>query len=194
MTFLPRHLLPACMAPFVSLVLAFTLLAHAGAAHAQSTANDEKLKLVQKVLTLWHLEDTAVVMVQRPAADAMNQARIALQGRVSSAKQEATLREIAPDLQKYIDEATPIAREAASRVKAPIVTPLLMQHFSEDELRQLIALLESPVKKKFEQLLPQFERAFGEKIAAESRAAIDPKLQAMTQAVGLKLRAATITK
>jgi len=67
-----------------------------------------------------------------------------------------------------------------------------MQNFSDDELRQLIALLESPLKKKFEQLVPQFERAFGEKVAAESRAAIDPKLQAMTQAVGLKLRAASI--
>ena len=169
------------------------LLAAVGAAHAQQVPIDEKQKLVQRVLALWHLEDAAVVMVQRPAVDAMQQARIALQGRVSAAKQEATLREIAVDLQKYVDEATPTVRDNATRLKAPTVGPLLAQNFSDEELRQLIALLESPVKKKFEQLVPQFERAFGEKIASESRAAIDPKLQAMTQAVGLKLRAATMT-
>jgi hypothetical protein len=49
------------------------------------------------------------------------------------------------------------------------------------------------VKKKFEQLVPQFERAFGEKVAADSHTAIDPKLQEMTKAVGLKLRAASMT-
>lgn len=168
--------------------IALALIAVAGSAAAQT----DKQKLVQQVLALWHLEDAAIVMVQRPATDALQQARIALQGRVSAAKQEATLRDIATDLQKYVDEATPIARDNALRLKAPTVGPLLAQNFSDDELRQLIALLESPVKKKFEQMLPQFERAYGERIAAESRSAIDPKLQAMTQAIGLKLRSATI--
>lgn len=179
--------------PFLSRgLLALALLAAAGTAAAQSAPGTEKQKLVDKVLALWHLEDTAVVMVQRPAAEAMQQARIALQGRVSAAKQEATLHEITADLQKYVDEATPIAKAAALRIKAPTVGPLLAQNFSEEELRQLIALLESPVKKKFEQLLPQFERSFGEKVAADCRPAIDPKLHAMTEAVGLKLRAASM--
>jgi hypothetical protein len=47
------------------------------------------------------------------------------------------------------------------------------------------------VKKKFEQMMPQLERSLGEKVAAESRPIIDPKLHELTQAVGLKLRAAT---
>jgi hypothetical protein len=167
------------------------LCAAAGGAFAQQA--DKKQELVQRVLALWHVEDVAVVMVQRPAADAVQQARIALQGRVSAAKQEAALKDIASDVQKYIDEATPIAKGNATKLKAVTLGPLLAQNFNEDELRQLIALLESPVKKKFEQLVPQFERSFGEKVAAESRASIDPKLQEMTKAVGLKLRAATIT-
>jgi hypothetical protein len=172
------------------LVLPLLLAATTLAGHCEP---DDKPKLVQRVIALWHLEDTAVVMVQRPAADAMQQARIALQGRVSAAKQEATLRDIATDLQKYIDEATPTVRDNAVRLKTPTLAPLLTQNFSDEELRQLIALLESPVKKKFESLVPQFERAFGERLATESRAAIDPKLQTMTQNVGLKLRAATMT-
>jgi len=176
-----------------SLVI-LSLLAAAGQAMSAPPASpDEKQKLVQRVLQLWHVEDVSLVMVQRPAVDAMQQARIALQGRVSAAKQDATLKDISSDIQKYVDEATPTVRANALRLKAPTVGPLLAQNFSDDELRQLIALLESPVKKKFESLVPQFERSFGEKLAAESRAAIDPKLEAMTKNVGLKLRGATMT-
>jgi hypothetical protein len=174
--------------------IALSLLVCAGAAFAQQApSSPEKDKLVQHALQLWHAEDTAVVMVQRPAVDAMQQARIALQGRVSAPKQEATLKDIATDVQKYVDEATPIVRDNATKLKAQVIGPLLAQNFSEDELKQLISILESPVKKKFEQLVPQMERAYGEKIAESSRAQIDPKLQAMTQSVGLKLRAASMT-
>ena len=163
-------------------------------AHAQAAAStDDKQALVQRLLELWHVEDAALRMVQRPALDAMQQARIALQGRVSAQKQEATMKEIASDVQKYIEETLPPVRDSALRLKPQVLGPLLTQNFSVDELRQLIALLESPVKKKFEQLIPQMERAFGEKVAEQNRAAVDPKLQAMQQAVGLKLRAATIT-
>jgi hypothetical protein len=173
-------------------VLPVVLCLAAGAATAQQ-AGTEKQKLVQHALSLWHVEETAIAMVQRPALDAMNQSRIALQGRVSAQKQEATLKDIATDVQKYVDEATPIVRDNATRLKAQVIGPLLEKNFSEEELRQLVAFLESPVKKKFEQLVPEMERAYGEKIAEQSRAQIDPKLQDMTKAVGLKLRAASMT-
>jgi hypothetical protein len=166
-------------------------LAFAGGASAQ-TVSPEKQKLVDKVLTLWHAEDTAVAMIQRPAVEAMQQARIALQGRVTQAKQEAALKDMATDAQKYVDEATPIVRDNAMRLKPQVIGPLLAQNFSEDELRQLIAMLESPVKKKFETLVPSMEKAYGEKIASDSRAKVDPKLQAMTTNIAGKLRAATV--
>src|SRR6059036_2222540 len=112
---------------FKRFVLMLVLAACTGMACAQQAPSDDRQKLVQRVLALWHLEDAAVVMVQRPAADAMQQARIALQGRVSAAKQEAILRDIAADLQKYVDEATPIVRDNALRLKTPAVAPLLAQ-------------------------------------------------------------------
>lgn len=161
------------------------------AAQAQP-AIDARQPLVDKLLTLWHVEDVAVVMVQRPAASAMEQARIALQGRVSAEKRERTLKDISSDVQTYVDEASPLARASAQRLIKPTLSPLLLQQFNEDELRQIIALLESPVKKKFEKLAPELERTLGERVAADSGAAINPKLHAMTQAVGMKLRAASI--
>ncbi|MCV2368115.1 DUF2059 domain-containing protein [Roseateles oligotrophus] len=171
-----------------ALILSASLLC--GAAQAQ--AADARQALVDKLLTLWHVDDVAVVMVQRPAASAMEQARIALQGRVSAEKRDRTLKDISSDVQTYVDEATPLARQSAQRLLKPTLSPLLLQQFNDEELRQIIALLESPVKKKFEKLAPELERTLGEKVAEDSGAAINPKLQTMTQAVGLKLRAASI--
>jgi hypothetical protein len=175
----------------LALSLACALPCLVSPAWAQSA--ESKAKLVDKLLTLWHPEEVAIVMVQRPASNALQQARIALQGRVSPQKQEATLKDIATDVQKYIDEATPIARDGGKKAVSTVVAPMLMQQFTEDELKQMIAILESPVKKKFEQLMPQMEKALGEKVSADNAALIDPKLKTMTQAVGMKLRTATVT-
>ncbi|MBI2732010.1 MAG: DUF2059 domain-containing protein [Aquabacterium sp.] len=178
--------------PRLNQLTAALCLSACALAPAWGQATDAQAKRIERVLAVWHPDDVVVVMVQRPAASAMQQARIALQGRVSAEKRDATLKDIAVDIQKYVDEATPIARDTARKQMANTVVPLLQQQFTEDELRQLVALLESPLKKKFEQLIPQMERALGEKVAAESHAQIDPKMQAMTQAVGMKLRAATV--
>jgi hypothetical protein len=184
--FLPRTAL--------ALLLAATCFGAFAQQQPAAAVSPEKQKLIQRVLQLWHVEDVSVVMVQRPAANAMEQSRVALQARmVSQAKQDATLKDISKDVQKYVDEATPIARETALKLKEPVLAPLLAQNFSEEELRQVIALLESPVKKKFEQLVPQMEKAFGEQVAKAGAPAIDPKLKAMTESVGLKLRATAMT-
>ena len=173
-------------------LLIVTLASLACATAGAQAVSADKQKLIDRVLTLWHVEDAVLAMVQRPAVRALEQSRVVLQGRVAANKQEATLRDVTTDVQKYLDEATPIARASAVKLKAATLAPLLAQNFSDEELKQLIALLESPVRKKFEQLAPQLEKAFGEKIQADAGPAIDPKLKVMTEAVGLKLRAATI--
>ncbi|MCV2358102.1 DUF2059 domain-containing protein [Paucibacter sp. TC2R-5] len=176
-----------------ALTLSASLLCSAVQAQTQTLASaDSRQALVDKLLSLWHVDDVAVVMVQRPAASAMEQARIALQGRVSADKRDRTLKDISSDVQTYVDEATPLARQSAQRLLKPTLSPVLLQQFTDEELRQIIALLESPVKKKFEKLAPELERSLGEKVAEDSGPAINPKLQTMTQAVGLKLRAASI--
>ena len=93
-----------------ALLVASAMTGMAGQAHAQAQAiSEEKLKLIQKVLTLWHPEEVPVMMVQRRATDAMTQSRVALQGKVTAEKRDATLRDIATDVQKYVDDVTPVA-------------------------------------------------------------------------------------
>jgi hypothetical protein len=159
---------------------------------AVATVPSSKQVLIDKLLTLWHPETVALVMVQRPAADAVQQSRIALQGRVSAAKQEATMKAITAEAQRYVDDATPLAQAAANRGVSAAAGPVLAQNFSEDELRQLIAMWQSPLKARFEQLVPQMERAVGERVAEAAGATIQGKLDAMKSAIGLKLRAASM--
>ncbi|MFN4267134.1 MAG: hypothetical protein ACK4F8_15460 [Aquabacterium sp.] len=175
-----------------SLVLFAALNSVMGSAQAEPIS-DEKQKLIDKILTLWHPEDVPVMMVQRRATDAMTQSRIALQGKVSAEKRDSTLRDIATDVQKYVDEVTPIAKDSAQRQMSSTVMPMLAQNFSVEELKQILQLLESPIKKKFEQFIPQAEKALGSKVAEDIHIAVDDKGKTMTQAVGLKLRAAVMT-
>jgi len=155
--------------------------------------NDPRLPLARRILKLWPIEDVGVVMVNRPAVAAMEQSRAAVQGRVVAEKQDRTLADIAKDVQKFIDEASPIAKESAHKLVEPTIVPLLLKNFSEEELKQIISLLESPVKKKFEDLVPVAQAVLGDKVAQDAGPAIKPKLQAMQQTVGNKLRTAAMT-
>jgi hypothetical protein len=168
-------------------------LAAASSAHAQSASapDAEKQKLVDQVLSLWHPENTIIMMVQRPAGDAMEKSRIALQqARLPADKIDKAMKDIAVDVQKYVDTATPIAAASAKKNVGSTVAPLLAQNFSSDELRQLVAMLQSPVKSKFEKLVPQIDAAIGKKVQEEVGAEVNKNIQAMTQSVGTKLRIA----
>lgn len=161
------------------------------AARAQPAIDAEKQALIDRVLALWHPETIAIVMVQRPATQAMEKSAIAMQtAHVPKEKMDKTLKDIAVDVQKYVDSATPVAKASAKKNVGPAVAPLLAQNFSADELRQLVAMLESPVKGKFEKIVPQMETAIGQRVQAEIGPEIDKQIQAMTQAVGTKLRVA----
>lgn len=170
-----------------------TVLAAATSAHAQAAApvDAEKQKLIDHVLALWHPENAVVMAVQRPAAEAMEKSRIAMQqAHMTPDKLDKNMKDIAVDVQKYIDTASPMAKASAQKSITSSVVPLLAQNFSNDELRQLITMLESPVKGKFEKLIPQIDQALGKKVQEDVGPEINKDIQAMTQAVGTKLRVA----
>ena len=50
---------------------------------------------------------------------------------------------------------------------------------SEDELRILVAWLDSPANKKYQQIAVEMRNAFFQKLLAEMPAVLDPKLQAL---------------
>lgn len=157
---------------------------------AQAATPPAKQELVNRVLQLWHPESIGESMLQAPVGDAVQQARAVLQGRVSPERRDAALKEIVADARKFMDDNRPLAQASAQKLVGSTVAPMLAERFSEEELRQVIAILESPVKKKFEALVPQLQKKLGESVAADTRAVIDPKLQELQQRIGTRLRSA----
>jgi hypothetical protein len=183
-------------APALAAALALAVaLGAAGSAQAQgSNAAQDKKPLVAKVLQLQQpgIENAARLVAEQPALMLLQQAGLVLQ-RVPAERREATAREIQAEAKKYADEAVPLLRQTAVRVAPTTIGPILEEKFTVDELKQLIAILESPVNRKFQQLGGDMQRALNEKLVAETRATIEPKINALQQAVGEKLKAAAAT-
>jgi len=178
---------------FKSMITIAILAASGAAAVAQAAAapvSPAKQELVTHVLQLLHPESIGMAMLQTPAAEAVAQASVALQGRAPVERRDAAMRDITADAKKFLEEATPVVKASSNKLVPLTLAPLLAERFSEDELRQLVAVLESPVKLKFEGMIPEMKKVLGEKIAGDTRAAIDPKIKSLTEQIGLRLRTA----
>lgn len=169
------------------LILAATLAA-TGLVQAQGAGG--KKELVAKVLQLQQpgLEQMARSMAQQPAAMMMQQAAPVLQ-RLPADKREAVARDIEADVRKYTEEAIPLVTDRALKLAPSTIGALLEERFSEDELKQIITMLESPVNRKFQSMGGDMQRAIGEKLIAETKPQIEPKLRALEQSVSKRLNA-----
>ena len=159
------------------------LLILSSVAHAQSTS--AKKELVARVLVLQQpaIEQTAQALVERPAMQMQQQAVLALQTRVAPEKRDAVAKNIQADLKKYVDEVGPSVRQQAVKLSASTIGTLLEEKFTEDELKQLIAIIESPVNRKFTQMGGEFQKALGEKLVAQTQGTVGPKVRALEQSI-----------
>lgn len=169
------------------------LIGLATSAHvvAQTTApaSPAKKELVAKVLQLQQagIDSMARGMLEQPAVQIMQQVNAIMAQRVPAEKREALAREIEGDLRKYVDESLPMMRERATKLAPTTIGTVLEEKLSEDELKQVLAMLESPVVRKYQSLQNEMQRSFVEKLVADTRAAVQPKLQALQQSIGKRL-------
>ena len=172
------------------------LLASAAMAHAQSAStpapaapsSPAKKELIQRLLVLQQpgIEGLARNLVEQPAAAMMQAAARALQ-QLPADKREAVGKSIEADVRKYVDEANPLVRERAIKLAPSTIGSMMDEKFTEDELKQLAAWLDSPVSKKYAQLGVDMQKSFTEKLVAESRPTVEPKLQALETKVRASL-------
>ncbi|MCS0613869.1 DUF2059 domain-containing protein [Massilia kyonggiensis] len=164
----------------------------AAGAHAEGMTGvpPAKQALVQRVLDKMGLESVGLQMLQAPVADMLRQSRVVVQSRVPADKQDATMKDITAEATKFVEQETPGLRTSTHAIVQSSVAPLLAQKFSEDELKQLAGILESPVLAKFESVVPEMKKAVGENVAKANAAQIQPKMTELQNRVGLKLRAA----
>ena len=157
-----------------AVAVATTLAATSLSAHA------DKKEVVQKILSSQQgaLDDMSRNVAEQPARQlAMGARQILVQG-VPEDKREATAKLVDAEIKKYLDGAVPAVRASAGKLSTSVLGPIYEEKFSEDELKQLQAMLESPVLKRYQSLLPEMSNALLEKVVADARPQVTPKLQA----------------
>jgi uncharacterized protein len=166
-------------------LLGALLLCVGSLAQAQAPASPAKKELVQKLLALQQpgIEGAARGIVERPAAQMMQEVGRVLQTQFPADKREAIGKTIEADAKKYVEEAYPPVRERALKLVPTTLGVALEEKFSEEELKQLIAWFESPVNKKFQQASGEMQSNFMQKLVAEARPLLEPKLQTLEQKV-----------
>jgi hypothetical protein len=167
--------------------LAFT--AHAS---AQTASTPAKKELVAKILKAQQpgIEQMARRITEAPAVQLLQRAGQFVQQRVPADKREATFREAQADARKYVDDTFPFVRERALKLAPTTVGPILEEKMSEDELRQVLAVLESPAWRKYQGLGGDLDKALGEKLVAEVKEHVESRARAFGESMGKRLDAA----
>ena len=169
------------------------VLAVALTASSFSWAQDGKAALVKQFLDLQRpgIEALARALVQQ-ASDPIAQAGSAyLQTQVPAEKRESAAKAADAELKKYFDDSYPLVRDKALQVAPTTLGPILEQNFSEEELKQLVAWISSPLAKKYQDLNPQMQTALTKKVVEDTRSSIEPKIRALDGSVAKALGAPT---
>jgi uncharacterized protein len=172
-------------------IFALTLLVAATtAAQAQSQpSSPAKKDLVARILKVQQpgIEAMARGLVEQPAMELMGNASSALPARVAKDKQEAVGREIQADVQKYVDDAFPYVRDRAVKLAPTTIGPLLEERFTEDELKQIVSIMESPVYTKFQRMGDDMQKILVDKVVADTRGTVEPKVRTLEETVAKRL-------
>ena len=162
------------------------LLTGATLAHAQTPTKKE---LAQKLVQLQQpaIDGLARGLVEQPAAQMMQAAGNVLQTQVPADKREAIGKNVEAEVRKFVEESLPLVRERATKIAPAALGAALEEKFSEDELKQLIAWLESPVNKKYQQLGPEMQNGFVQKLVADTRPVVEVRLKALEEKVRVAL-------
>lgn len=142
---------------------------------------------------------TRLVQLQQPGIDNVGRAlagqtsQRVLQGvgqmipRLAADKREAAAKDAQAEVKKFYDEVEPLLRKRATELAPSALGPVYEDKFTDDELKQIIAWLESPVAKKFQQLDGENANLLAQRVVADTRDAIEVRLNALEASLGKRL-------
>jgi len=171
---------------------AATLLVAASVSHAQATpaaaASPAKKELIAKLLQVQQpgIENLSRAVLQGPLGNLMQGASAALQ-QLPPEKREAAAKSIEAEVKKFAEENAPMLRDRAIKLAPSTVGAMLEERFNEEELKQLLAWLESPVNKKFSQMGGEMQKALTEKLMADTGNTLDTRFKVLQQSVAKQL-------
>ena len=151
-----------------------------------------KKELALKIVQLQQpaIEGMARQLVEAPATQLLQQAGSAVQQRVAADKRESVWQDIQADARRYVEDTLPLVRDRALKLAPSTVAPVLEDKLTEEEMRQIIQVmqqLDSPAYRKYNSLGGDMQRALGEKLIAETRGQVEPKMQTLQSNVAKRL-------
>ncbi len=180
------------------LALSIALIGRVVEVHADTAPPSDvsKKDLVEKLLTLQRsiIEGVADGLIQQPAHQLIQQADAALQTRVAPEQRADVLKGAREDIQKFLDDTTPLVRSKALQAAPLTLGAMLEENFSTEELKQLIAILESPVNRKLHDMGPEMQKRLTEKIISDARSHIEPQIQNLQSRLANRFSAASQKK
>ena len=173
------------------LIAALALLGGATLAHGQASpapadsavASPAKKELVAKLLQMQRggIEAMTRSLVERPAVQVTQEAGQIARTQIAEDKRAALGKKVEARVRKYIDDAAPLLRDRALAMAPSTLGATMEEKFSEDELRQLIVWLDSPLNKKYSQVAQEMQSDFMRRLLADAGPAMEPKLQLLNQ-------------
>lgn len=165
--------------------------ASAAASQAAAPVSAAKKQLVARLLKLHEpaVENLGRALLEPQMQQLVLGVRAALM-QVPQEQREGVAKEIEADIRRFGEEVMPLLRERALALAPQTMGPVFEQRFTEEELRQLLAILEAPVARRYQATLNEWQRALGGRLVAETKGAVQPKLAALEQSVTQRLRAA----
>ena len=169
------------------------LLTVALASSSMAAMAQDKATLIKQFIEIQRpgIESLARGLIEQSSAPIAQAGSQYLQTQVPEAKRESAAKAADAELKKYFDDAYPLVRDKAVQIAPGALTPILEQNFTEDELKQLLAWINSPLSKKYQELNPKMQTALTEKLVTETRATIEPKMRALDTNVAKALGAPT---
>jgi hypothetical protein len=174
---------------FQKSLLILAIAATCATAQAQQTSTPAKKELIARILKIQQpaIDTMAQSLVQEPLGPLLERADAAIQQRVPQEKREAVAKGIQEDTRKFVQDTVPIVRERATKIAPGTVGPILEEKFTEDELKQVIAMLESPLLSKFQAAGVDIQRALAEKVVAETRPQVEQRFRGLEDSIAKRL-------
>jgi hypothetical protein len=157
--------------------------------NVQAQSSPAKKEYVARILKAQQpgIENMAIDLVQDAAGNLAGRAGNALQQRVAADKQEAIGKEIGNDVRKFVDDTVPLVRDRAIRLAPTTIGTMLEEKFTEDELKQIATIMESPAFNKFQSLGGDMQRVLVEKLLTDTRPTVEPRLKTLEETVAKRL-------
>jgi hypothetical protein len=168
-------------------------IAAACSVSAQAQSTPAKKEIVARILKVQQpgMESMARTLVEQPAMEMLERAGAALPQRVAADKREAVAREIQADVKKFVDDTVPLVRDRVVKIAPSSIGVMLEEKFTEAELKEIATMMESPTFAKFQALGGDLQRTLVEKLVADTKPQVEPKLRGLEESIAKRLGVTT---